>query len=280
MGLFGKNKTFKIYGLDNCRVSINSMDISAFTNHKKISTLEYDGSDIYVNNDICITKYLSDDIRYDVSFEQKDPPKPKAQPKSKTAAKPKEETVAKESTQSEEIPKINLSKVMAEESKSRPFTLENLNIVIEGNIGSIDTDGNAEIKCHSIGDISCEGSLNIACDTIDGNINADGNVSVTGDVKGSVTTENDAIINGNIQGAVTVDGNFSNKGSVVTQDSIEISGDVNITGNVEAESISVDSTLTIGGNVKGDIESDGDVSIGGDFNGETINCDGGVKFIK
>ena len=276
MGLFGKNKTFKIYGLEDCRVSINGMDISAFID-KKVKTLEYDGVDIYAN-DTCISRYLKDEYSYNVKFEQKNQPKKeesKPTPKPQAEAKPKEP----------EKPKVDLVKAVEKAKKeieevSSPISLESLNIVIQGNIGGIESDGNLTVSGRSIGQVDCCGNLAVECNSIEGNISSENDISIKGSVKGSVACEGNATISGDVNGDISVEGNATIKGNVTTQGNINLDGAFQVGGSVDAHEISAEGNITISGNSSGQLSAEGDISIKGAWVGESITAGGNVNLSK
>lgn len=274
MGLFGKGKTFKIYGLDDCKIVINGMNILPFVEEKKVSTLEYDGSDIYAN-DHCISRFLKDSSSYNVRLESPQPA-PKAEKAEKTTSK----------TTKPATPKIDLYKKAEEAIKEMPaeapFTLENLNIVIQGNVDSIESEGDLSVSAHSVNSISCEGKCTIDSDTIEGDINCENDLTITGNIEGSVSSGGLLSITGNVSGddissddQITISGNASASGD------ISLDGDLTVNGNIsKCNSISIGNDATIGGSVSGDMEVSGDVIIKGDFKGKTLNADGGVSFNK
>lgn len=274
MGLFGKGKTFKIYGLDDCKIVINGMNILPFVEEKKVSTLEYDGSDIYAN-DHCISRFLRDSSSYNVRLESPQPA-PKAEKAEKTTSK-----TAKPAT-----PKIDLYKKAEEAVKEMPaeapFTLENLNIVIQGNVDSIESEGDLSVSAHSVNSISCEGKCTIDSDTIEGDIECSDDLTITGNIEGSVSSEGNLNITGNVTGGdVNSEGDITISGSATASGDISLDGDLTVNGNIsKCSSISVGNDVTIGGNQSGDMEVEGDVIIKGDFKGKTLNADGGVSFNK
>lgn len=270
MGFFGKNKSFQINGLEGCRVAINGMDISAFIDHKQVKSLMYDGSDIYAN-DICISRYLKDEIAYTVKVER---PTETVKTTSKSSSK----------NSSSKIDLTKVAEAIADNTTvgESPFSLENLHIEIIGSVESIESEGNLSIKAETVENVDCESNLTITAKNIEGNVSADGSLTINGDVNGDVNGEETILVSGNVEGSVSSGESLTVKGNVTTNDGISVDDKLTIGGNVEADSISVADTFEVSGDVtiRGGIDVEGDVHIKGSFNGETINAEGGVTITK
>lgn len=76
--------------------------------------------------------------------------------------------------------------------KTNYIHTEHINIIVEGNVTSIDSAyGDITVKDNVLGDIKSNGSIDIS-GNVGGNIKANGNVIVTGNVEGNINS------NGNI----------------------------------------------------------------------------------
>lgn len=83
-----------------------------------------------------------------------------------------------------------------------------INVIIEGNVGSVQCNGSVEVTGNVGKNIDCGGSVTIG-GTLEGSIDCGGSVTVQGDVTGDIDCGGSVRINGSHKGDIDAGGSVS-----------------------------------------------------------------------
>jgi len=253
---FWKNKNFTLSDIHG-RIKINGQYLDELVPiDDNISSLSYDGEKIYANNEN-VTAYLKHLKDYNVSIE---------------SDKINLEKDSKKSTLPEQPQPIIIEK---EKDNDMNLFISELNIQVEGSVGSISCDESFNLTAKNIcGDIDCDGDLTITADSITGNISSSGNINVTGDLKtdGDIQVDDKFEVSGNAT-LGDLDTSTLNVGGNLKAKDIETNDEVTIGGNVEGNDLNIGQDLTVKGTVKAEtISADNDIRISGALNANEVNA--------